>query len=109
MSKWIRKGDRVVVTAGNSKGKTGEVLARNGEKILVQGVNLRIRHTKRTQQAAGGRIEREFPLHISNIALCNQEGKALKVRVREAKEGRELFYRDGEKEVVLRSVKEGRK
>ena len=41
MSKWIRRGDQVVVIAGNDKGKTGEVLGRTAERVLVQGVNVR--------------------------------------------------------------------
>ena len=65
MSKKIRKGDRVIVTAGNDKGKTGEVLSRTEERVLVQGVNVRKKHMRRTQQTQGGRVvEIEIPIHI---------------------------------------------
>ena len=80
MSKWIRKGDRVVVVAGNDKGKAGEVLSRSEERVLVQGINVRKKHMKRTQEAQGPRIiEMEVPIHISNVALCDKEGTPLKL------------------------------
>ena len=105
MSKWIRKGDRVLVIAGNNKGKSGEVLARRGDRVVVQEVNIRKKHMKRTQESQGGRIvEMEMPIHISNVCICNQDGKALKVRCRIGNDGsKELVY--GEKQTVLRTVR----
>ncbi len=107
MSKWIRKGDRVLVVAGNNKGKSGEVLSRSGERVIIQDVNLRKKHMKRTQETQGGRIiEMEMPIHISNVCLCGKDGNALKVRVRTNKEGlRELVYGEKNHETVYRSVK----
>lgn len=110
MSKWIRKGDRVVVTAGNDKGKTGEVLSRGEDRVLVQGVNVRKKHLKRTQQTQqaqpGGRIvEMEVPIHISNVCLCDKEGTPLKVKVKQENGNRELVHKIGGKEAVYRSVK----
>ncbi|HSX25792.1 MAG TPA: 50S ribosomal protein L24 [Chlamydiales bacterium] len=107
MSKWIRKGDRVLVIAGNDKGKTGEVLSRSEDRVLIQGINVRKKHLKRTQQTQGGRIvEMETPIHISNVCLCDKEGKRLKVSVKQDKNGkRELVYKAGGKESVYRSVK----
>ena len=92
MSQWIRKGDRVRVIAGNDKGKIGEVLSRIGERVLVQGVNLRIKHVKPTQQMPMGRVERELAIHISNVVVCTEEGTPVRLRVRQGTEGRELFY-----------------
>ena len=40
MSRWIKKGDKIVVIAGNDRGKTGEVVARQGQRVIVQGVNI---------------------------------------------------------------------
>jgi len=81
MSKRIKKGDRVLVIAGNDRGKTGEVLSRSEDRALVQGVNIRKKHLKRTQQTQGGRIvEMEIPIHISNVCLCDKEGKKLKAQ-----------------------------
>lgn len=109
MSKWIRKGDRVLVIAGNDKGKNGQVLARRGDRVLVQGVNVRIKHMKPTQPGATGRVEREMPIHISNVSLCTTEGVKLKLYVRQTSSGAALFYRQGETETLYRQVKEGRK
>src|SRR3990167_5667534 len=106
MSKWIRKGDRVVVIAGNDKGKTGEVLARSEDRVIVQGVNVRKKHLKRTQQTQGGRIvEMEVPIHISNVCISDKEGKRLKVSVKHGNGQRDLVYKTGGKEAVYRSVK----
>lgn len=109
MSKWIRKGGKVLVVAGNNKGKTGEVLSRNGDKVIIQDVNMRKKHLKKTQEAPGGRIiEMEMPIHVSNLCLCDKEGNPLKVRCRTNKEGsRELIYGKSGQETVYRSVKKG--
>jgi large subunit ribosomal protein L24 len=109
MSKWIRKGDRVLVIAGNNKGKTGEVLSRMDDRVIVQDVNMRKKHLRKTQEAPTGRIiEMESPLHISNVCLCDKEGNPLKVRARTNKEGiRELVYGKVGSESVYRSVKKG--
>ncbi|MDE3045842.1 MAG: 50S ribosomal protein L24 [Verrucomicrobiota bacterium] len=107
MSQKIRKGDRVLVIAGNEKGKTGEVLARSEERVLVRGVNIRKKHMRRTQQTQGGRVvEIEAPLHISNVTLCDKEGKKIKLHSKTTKSGeRELVFQSGGREVVYRSVK----
>lgn len=107
MSKRIRKGDKVLIIAGNDKGKSGEVLSRSIDRVIVQGVNIRKKHMRRTQQTQGGRIvEMEMPLHISNVCVCSKDGERLKLKVRKAKSGeRELVYGKGEKETLYRSVK----
>ncbi|MEN9654727.1 MAG: ribosomal protein [Chlamydiota bacterium] len=109
MSKWIRKGDKVCVIAGNDKGKFGEVLARLDERVVVQGVNVRKKHLKKTQETQGGRIvEMEKSIHISNVALCDVEGKAFKVKVRVDETGaKDLVYARGKEKVVHRSLKKG--
>ncbi len=107
MSKKIRKGDRVLVIAGNDKGRAGEVLMRTEDRVLIQGVNIRKKHLKRTQETPGGRIvEMEAPIHVSNVCLCDKENQPLKLQVKQDQSGeRKLVYRDGSKEVVYRSVK----
>lgn len=75
----IRKGARVLVIAGNERGKTGEVLTRGKDTVLVQGINMRKKHLKRTQETQGGRIiDMEVPIHISNVCLCDKDGNRLK-------------------------------
>ncbi len=73
----LKKGDRVVVTSGKDKGKRGEVeKVIRGEKpgdhrVVVSGVNIIKRHTRPTQTNPGGIIEREAPIHISNVAIVD--------------------------------------
>ena len=107
MSKWIRKGDRVVVIAGNDKGKVGEILSKSEERVIIQGVNVRKKHMKRTQESKGGRIvEMEMPVHVSNVSICDKEGNRLKLSVRKDKGGkRELVYPKGKEEAVYRPTK----
>ena len=107
MSKWIRKGDKVIVIAGNDKGKSGEVISRSEDRVIVQGVNIRKKHAKRRTKAPGTAIlEMEMPFHISNVALCNSDGKAVRPKVRVNSDGtKEIFYLEGGKEVALRKVR----
>ena len=69
----IRKGDRVTVVTGREKGKTGEVLRvlRDADRVLVQGVNMVKRHQRPSNINPGGIMEKEAPLHISNVALID--------------------------------------
>jgi len=66
----IKKGDKVVVITGSDRGKTGEVLRvlRSEMRVLVQGVNMMKRHTRQSPGEPGGIIEKEAPVHISNVA-----------------------------------------
>lgn len=97
----IRKGDQVIVTAGADKGKTGEVIRIAGDKVVVQNVKIIKRHTKANPQAgqAGGIIEREAPIHVSNVMLLNPvSGKGEKVGFKVLEDGRKLrvFRSSGE-------------
>ncbi|MEZ5457075.1 MAG: 50S ribosomal protein L24 [Lysobacteraceae bacterium] len=69
----IRKGDQVLVIAGKNKGQKGDVVRVVGDHIVVSNINLVKRHTKPNPQAnqPGGVIEREAPIHISNVMLFN--------------------------------------
>jgi len=66
----IKKGDNVVVISGRDKGKTGEVLKAfpRENKVIVQGVNVAKRHQRPTQTSGGGIVEKEAPIHASNVA-----------------------------------------
>ena len=107
MSKWLRKNDSVVVITGNDKGRTGKVLGFLKERVLVQGVNMRKRHMKKTQEQKTGQIiDKECSIHRSNVAICNQDGKPLSLKVKYSDDGtKELVYFDNEKEVVYRKLK----
>lgn len=106
-SKKIRKGDTVIAIAGNSRGQTGVVQACQGDRVLVQGLNLRKKHIKKSQEAPKGRIvEIEKPIHISNVKMLVEEGTSAKLKVRSSKEGdRQFIYMKDDQEVVYRSVK----
>ena len=97
----IRKGDQVVVTAGKDKGKKGDVIRVAGDKVVVSNVNIVKRHTKPNPQAGqpGGVIEREAPIHISNVMLFNPaSGKGERVAFKVLEDGRKLrvFRSSGE-------------
>ncbi|MEI8294941.1 MAG: 50S ribosomal protein L24 [Alphaproteobacteria bacterium] len=67
----IRKGDTIVVTTGKDKGKTGEVLRvlLTESRVLVKGVNIVKRHVKPSATSAGGIVEQEKTVHVSNVAF----------------------------------------
>ncbi|NDD57802.1 MAG: 50S ribosomal protein L24 [Chlamydiae bacterium] len=107
MSKWIRKGDKVVIIAGNERGKTGEVLSVRGEKVIVQGINIRKKHMKRRAKVGAGEIiEMEKPVHLSNVSLSNSDGRPVRLKVRTNTLGeKELYFVDGQNEVLHRVVR----
>jgi large subunit ribosomal protein L24 len=78
----VRKGDTVQVTTGNHKGATGKILAVLPKKaqVLIEGVRLIKKHTRKSQENPNGAIiEREGPIHISNVKLLEKAaGKAKK-------------------------------
>ena len=97
----IRKGDQVVVISGKDKGKRGDVVRVAGDKVVVSNINVIKRHTKPNPQAgqAGGVIEREAPIHISNVMLFNPaSGKGERVATKVLENGRKLrvFRSSGE-------------
>jgi large subunit ribosomal protein L24 len=103
----LRAGDKVKVIAGNDRGLTGQVLQIVGNRVLVQGVNVRKKAVKKTQeQPQGGFIDIERTIHRSNVAICDDEGNVLKLKVRDSSEGeRELVYTQGGETKVYRSIK----
>jgi large subunit ribosomal protein L24 len=100
--KRIRKGDSVVVTAGREKGRTGTVVGIEPDgRVLVENVNLVKKHQRPNPQRGvqGGIVQKEAPLHASNVALLNPATKkADRVGVRTLKDGRKVrfFKSDGE-------------
>jgi large subunit ribosomal protein L24 len=90
----IKKGDSVVVRSGKDKGRTGtvlQVMPKDG-KVLVQGVNVAVRHRKPSQVNPQGGIERrEAPLAISKVGLADPKtGKATRVRFETGKDGKKV-------------------
>ena len=95
----IRKGDQVIVITGKYKGQKGEVMRIAEDRVVVQNINLVKRHTKPNPQAnqPGGIVEREAPIHISNVMLFNSAtGKGERVGYKTLDDGRKVrTYRAG--------------
>ncbi|HVB83255.1 MAG TPA: 50S ribosomal protein L24 [Rhodanobacteraceae bacterium] len=99
----IRKGDQVLVTTGKNKGQRGEVTRVAGERVYVANVNLAKRHTKPNPQAnqPGGIVEREAPIHISNVMLFNPAtNKGERVGYKALDDGRKVRVYRSSGEVV---------
>ena len=90
----LRKDDKVVVTAGKDKGKTGKVVRviADRQRVVVEGVNMIIKHVKPTRQNQRGGIERkEAPIHLSNVMLADpQTGEPTSRRINPSRERRRL-------------------
>lgn len=101
----IRKDDEVIVISGKDKGRRGKVMrvVEAGERVIVAGVNLIKRHTKPNpaRGVAGGIIEREAAIHVSNVMLFNPvTKKGDRVGFRVLEDGRKVRYFKSNNEVV---------
>ena len=86
----IKKGDKVIVTTGKDKGKSGEVVRMipTENRAVVRGVNVAKRHTKQTAGQEGGIVSKELPIHVSNLALRDpKDGKPTRVGYKTLAEG----------------------
>lgn len=91
----IKRNDTVIVVAGKHKGATGKVLnvLRNRDRVIVEKVNLVQRHVKPRGDQPGGTVEKEAPIHISNVALYNEgEGRKMRVGWRVLDDGRKVRF-----------------
>ena len=103
MAAKIKKGDKVVVLSGRSKGRTGEVLAVNPTegRAVVRGVNMVRRHQKQTASQEGGVISKEAPIDLSNIAVADpKDGKATRVGFKVLDDGRKVRVAKRSGEVI---------
>ena len=102
MAAKIRKGDTVIVLAGKDRTREGQVLkvSPKDAKVVVQGVNMIKRHTRPSQTSAGGIIEREAPIHLSNVAVKDPStGKPTRVGF-EVRDGKKVRVAKGSGEVI---------
>ncbi len=104
MASKIRRDDEVIVLAGKDKGKTGKVtkVLVEESKVFVEGINLIKKHTKPVPQLqqAGGIVEKEAPLHVSNIAIVNPAtGKADRVGFR-VEDGKKVRFFKSNNELI---------
>lgn len=100
----IKKGDQVVVRAGKEKGKRGAVLrVLPNDRVLVENINIVKRHTRPNPNkgVTGGIVDKEAPIHISNVALYNAGvGKGERVGIKFLEDGRKVRYFKGSGEVA---------
>ena len=95
MAQRIKKGDQVVVTTGRDRGKKGEVLSvlTRESRVVVHGVNIVKRHTRPSQTSAGGIVEKEAPVHVSNVAHVDpKSGAATRVGFRFDDKGKKIRF-----------------
>ncbi len=96
----IKKDDQVVVIAGKSKGATGQVQKVLGDRVIVSGVNMIKKHVKANPMTgeAGGIVEKEAAIHISNVMLVDADGARVKVGFKtEEKDGKAVKVRFNKK------------
>ena len=104
MASKIRRDDEVIVIAGKDKGKTGKVLQviAGTERAIVEGINIIKKHQKPVPQLQqpGGIVEKEAPLHVSNVAIVNPAtGKADRVGFR-LEDGKKVRFFKSNNELV---------
>ena len=101
----IKKGDKVVVITGKDKGKTGEVtkVLVQENKVIVSGINMAKRHTKPSQESAGGIISKEMPIQISNVAYVDPKtNKPTRLGIKIDKDGRKVRVAKKSGEVIAK-------
>ncbi len=101
MAARIRKGDEVVVISGRDKGQRGTVLRVMPDegRALVSNVHMVVRHYRPTQSQHGGKVRKEAPIHLSNLALADPgDDKPTRVGFRLLEDGRKVRFarRSGE-------------
>ncbi|MCY7296935.1 50S ribosomal protein L24 [Alteromonas sp. a30] len=104
MARKIRRDDEIVVITGKDKGKSGKVVKvlTENNRVVVEGVNLVKKHQKANPHmgVAGGIIEKEAPIHVSNVAILNPEtGKADRVGFRLEDEKKVRFFKSNGKTI----------
>ncbi len=105
MAARIRKGDRVMVLTGRNKGKIGEVLKvmPDDNRAIVQGVNVVKRHTAAGRGQAGGILEKEGPIDLSNLAHVDPKtNEATRVGFRTLDDGRKVRFAKRSGEIIDR-------
>lgn len=103
MTARVKKGDRVIVTTGRDRGKKGEVLRvyPDDKRALVSGVNVVKRHQRQTQRQQGGIVNKEAPVHLSNLAHVDPKtGKATRIGFKFLGDGRKVRFAKKSGEVI---------
>lgn len=99
----FKKGDKVIVLAGKDRGKTGDIVKSlpQEDRVIVQGINMMRRHTRQSATAAGGIVEKEASIHVSNVAIVDpKENIATRVGFRTLDDGSKVRYAKRSGEVI---------
>ena len=99
----LKKGDKVVVITGRERGKKGEIIKMfpSERRAIVSGVNMVRRHTRPTQSNPGGIIDKEAPLHLSNLAIEDPKtGEPTRIGFKNLKDGRKVRFAKASGEVI---------
>ncbi len=103
MASKFKKGDKVVVITGRDKGREGEILkmVRAENRAIVQGINMAKRHTRPSASSEGGILNKELPIHLSNLAHVDpKSGKPTRVGVRVLENGTKVRFAKASGEVI---------
>ena len=101
----VKKGDTVIVLTGREKGKSGEIIRMlpKEKRVLVRDVNMVKRHTKPSPTNPGGSVDKEAPIHVSNVALVDpNDGKPTRIGYRVLEDGRKVRVARRSGEVIDR-------
>lgn len=99
----IKKGDKVKIITGKDKGKEGEILKvlKENDRVLVSGINIAKRHTKASAVSAGGIVDKELSIHISNVAVIDpKSGSATKVGYKKLEDGKKVRFARKSGEII---------
>lgn len=100
----IKKGDEIIVLTGKDKGKRGKVKrVLENDRVIVEGINVAKKHQNPipARGIPGGIVEKEMPIHVSNVAIFNPlTGKADRVGFRLLEDGRKVRYFKSSNEVI---------
>ena len=103
MAAKLKKGDHVIELSGRDKGKEGDIttVLPSAGRALVSGVNMVIRHTRQTQTAQGGRLSKEAPINLSNIALVDpRDGGPTRVGFKFLEDGTKVRFAKKSGEII---------
>ena len=104
----IKKGDKVQVITGKNKGKVGNVIKvfPSENKLIVSGINLAKKHTKPTQTSEGGIVQKELPIHVSNVSHIDPKtNKITKVGYKILEDGKKVRFARKSGEIISKEGK----
>lgn len=104
----IKKGDKVKVITGKNKGKTGDVIKvfPASNKLIVSGINLVKKHTKPSQMSEGGIIQKELPIHISNVSHIDPKTSVVtKIGYKTLEDGKKIRFAKKSGEIISKEGK----